>query len=297
MKKIIALTLTLLMVMMLFTSCGSSGNMDEGYGNNKSESGYTNAGNGSDDAIKDAETVERKVIKTYRIRMETLTYDEATARIVSETERFGGYIANASQDGTGVDSNRVRNASYTVRVPADKADDFIKAISGEGVNVLSSSLDTEDVTDSYYGYQARLDSLAVQEKRLMEMLEKAEYLGDMIQIEDKLSEVRAEINGIHSKLQLMDKSVEYSYIHISIYEVQKYVEPEEETYFARVGASFVNAFKTFAEVIGELFIAFIWVLPYALVATVIAVIVVVFTLKSKKSKKKSNSEEERNDKQ
>ncbi len=293
MKKILALLLTIFIVMMLFTSCSDAA-MGENYdgGSYKSDTGYTNSPSSKDEIsentpAEDAE-LERKIIKTYRIRMETLRYNEAVALIASMTEEFGGYVASSSQEGGGTGSGAARSASYTLRIPAAKAEDFIARLSENG-NVLSSSLNTEDVTDSYYGYEARLNSLVVQEERLMAMLDQATYLDEMLQIEDKLSSVRAEINGIHSKLQLMDKSVDYSYVYLTLNEVKEYQEPEKETYLERVGVSFVDAFASFAEVVGDLFIVFIWLLPYFLVGAVI-VVCLIFVMKFDKKRKQKKSE-------
>ena len=213
MKKVFALVLTLLMVMMLFTSCSDGGVAMNDSSYNKSESGYTTESTTtSDDVAKDENALARKIIKTYRIRMETLEYDVAAALITSAAESFGGYISEATQEGVSSTSSSytTRSATYTVRVSAERADAYIEHISGD-CNVLSSSLATQDVTDSYYGYQARLDSLIVQEERLTAMMEKAQTLSELLTLEDKLSDVRAEINGINSSLQLMDKSVTYSY--------------------------------------------------------------------------------------
>jgi hypothetical protein len=242
---------------------------------------------------KDEISLERKIIKTYRVRMETLTYDEAVSLITSAAQSFGGYIAEASQEGIGTGSSYgTRSATYTVRIPAENADAYIEHISGD-CNVLSSSLTTQDVTDAYYGYQARLESLVIQEERLSAMMEKAETLSDLLTLEDKLSDVRAEINGINSSLQLMEKSVSYSYVYVTLREVKEYQEPEEESYLSRMGSSFVGAFKSFVNVLGEILIVLIWVLPYLIVAAVILTVLVVYNVRRKR--KKTNEDREKKD--
>lgn len=292
MKKIMAFILALTMIAVLFTSCGTAAEMtDNAY--TKSESGYMPSESvSSDEAVaKDEISLERKIIKTYRVRMETLSYDEAVALVTSAAQSFGGYIAEASQEGisTGA-SYGTRNATYTVRVPADKADAYIEYISGD-CNVLSSSLTTQDVTDSYYGYQARLESLVIQEERLSAMMEKAETLSDLLTLEDKLSDVRAEINGINSSLQLMDKSVSYSYVYVTLKEVKEYEEPEEEGYLSRLGGSFVNAFESFVKVLGEILIVIIWLLPYLVVVGIILVTVTIYNIR----RKRKNASEKQKD--
>ena len=292
MKKVFAWILTLLMVMMLFTSCSDGGVAMNDASYNKSESGYTTSeSTTTDDVAKDDNGLERKIIKTYRIRMETLEYDVAAALITSAAERFGGYVSEATQEGVSASASSygTRSASFVIRIPAESADAYIEHISGD-CNVLSSSLVTQDVTDSYYGYQARLDSLIVQEERLTAMLEKAQTLSEHVTLEDKLSDVRAEINGINSSLQLMDKSVTYSYVYVTLKEVNEYQEPEEESYFSRLGGSFVGAFESFVTVVGEIFIAFVWMLPYLLIAAVVLVIVIVCNKKRKDKKNKTDIE-------
>ncbi len=289
------------MILFLFTSCADGGaSMDSstyngGSGYKSESSDFTPSENDmeSDGKETDVSEAERKIIKTYRLRMETLSYDSAVNQITAAAQSFGGYVAEASQDGQGISesSYQTRSATFTIRVPADKAEAFLAYIS-EGQNVLSSSLYTEDVTDSYYGYKARLDSLVVQEERLMAMMEKAETLSELLQLEDKLSEVRAEINGISSRLQLMDKSVDYSYVYITLNEVKEYKEPEKESYFSRMVASFGDAFASFAEVVGEVFIAFIWVLPYVIVVGVIALVVILILTRDRRRRKKETEQKE-----
>ncbi len=303
MKKFFKGLFALLLTASMLASCGSGGEStnDAGY-KSETNGGYVNGTtvNDSSSAVDDSIT-SRKIIKTYRVRMETLEYDKAVATITSETEAYGGYIAKASQDGYATStSERIRTATFTVRVPAEYADAYLERISGD-CNVLSSSLDTEDVTDSYYGYKAQLDSLVIQEERLLAMMEKATYLSELLELEDKLTDVRAEINGIHSQLQLMDKSVEYSYIYLTLNEVEVYQEPEAESYLARVGNSFVSAFKSFADVIGEIFIGFIWVLPYLIVMSGIIVVAVLCTNRARerrliKMQEKQNHEEKKDEK-
>ncbi len=300
MKKRILGIVSLLMVALLLASCGAdvmnesmNGAFNKGGYTYDSETSIKENGSSADAAPDEAAALERKIIKTYHIRVETLEYDKAVDMITSSVEEFGGYIANASQEGTGVSSTRTRSASYTIRIPAERADAYIERLSGE-CNVLSSSLTTEDVTDTYYGYEAKMESLTTQEERLLSMLEKAETLNELIILEDKLASVRAEINGLSKQLQLMDKSVRYSYVYVTLNEVREYQEPEKETYLDRLGDSIGGTFKSFATVLGEILLITIWLLPYTLVA--VAVVVVILVLKKRRKKDPKNGPKNDQDK-
>ena len=157
-------------------------------------------------------------------------------------------------------------------------------------NVLRSSLSTDDITDSYYDYQAKLDSLRLQEERLTAMLEKADSLDYMITLEDKLTEIRTEINAINSALQLMDKAVNYSYVYLTLSEVKEYSPPSGESYWQRIGKAFVGAMDTFVDVMGEIFIVIIWISPFLLLGIIIAIVIVAVKHRKKKDKMKKGTD-------
>jgi hypothetical protein len=172
-------------------------------------------------------------------------------------------------------------------VPADKADTYVALLS-ERCNVYSSNLSTEDITESYYGIRSKLDSLLIQEQKLNEMLEKATELSEMIMLDDKLTEIRTQINELNYQLQNMDKSVEYSYFHINLTEVGEY-QSEEKTYWQKLGQSFIGSLGAFVDVLGGLLIALIWITPFALFITAIVIIIrVLIKRKRRKQKDKRN---------
>lgn len=285
MKKSLALFLALLMVMLMFCSCGSEKKeMDSGWNNNPSQ-GESTGGDVSKDSSENSP--DRKIIKTFRLEMETLEYERAITSITSLAESLGGYIAESSADGgtrlSDESSSGSRRATYTVRIPSNKVEEYVERISEE-CNVRSSKLTTEDVTDSYYGIKAQLDSLRAQEARLGEMIGKAASLGELITLEDKLTQIRSKINELNSRLQLMDKSVDYSYVYITLYEVQKYKPVKAENYFSRVGRAFTGAFETFAVVVGDIFVGLIWILPFLLVGGAITVMIIAMERKKKKKR-------------
>ena len=301
MKKRIALILTLLMALSILTSCGSAVMMDAAENNYKSEYDYmysesVSAGgtevdfSDKDTTLDVADTVEKKIVKTYRIYLESKAFDDALSLITHEAERLGGYVSQSSVRGN-ASTGRSRSASYTVRIPGADAEAYIDTISAV-CNVRSTSLTTDDITDSYYGSKARMESLVEQESRLEAMMDKAQTLSEMLAIEDKLTDVRAQINALNKQIQLMDKSVDYSYVYVELSEVIEY-HVEDPTYLQRLGESFGDSFVNFAEVLGEALIIFIWILPFLLVGGTIAIVAITISLKKKRTKKNDSEKNEK----
>ena len=301
MKKRIALILTLLMALSILTSCGSAVMMDAAENNYKSEYDYmysesVSAGgtevdfSDKDTTLDAADTVEKKIVKTYRIYLESKAFDDALSLITHEAERLGGYVSQSSVSGN-ASTGRSRSASYTMRIPGADAEAYIDTISAV-CNVRSTSLTTDDITDSYYGSKARMESLVEQESRLEAMMDKAQTLSEMLAIEDKLTDVRAQINALNKQIQLMDKSVDYSYVYVELSEVIEY-HVEDPTYLQRLGESFGDSFVNFAEVLGEALIIFIWILPFLLVGGTIAIVAITISLKKKRTKKNDSEKNEK----
>lgn len=303
MKKIIALFLMICMLGMLLVSCGNGAAINEGDGYYRAEDEWVSESlsdsvkpgtseNTSESVATDEKPVDdRKIIKTYNLSLETKKFAQDSAFIVSKAEELGGYIANSSVSGNRLSSadGGSQSARYTVRIPAASLDAYIAALS-EACNVYSSSLTTEDITDSYYGIQAQLDSLVLQEKKLNDMLAAAKSVQDMITIDNKLTSVRAEINALNYRLQNMDKSVNYSYVYITLTEVREY-HKEEKTYFQELGEAIFGSLENFVNVLGDIVLVFVWVLPFGITLSAIVLLIVFLERRSKKRRLKKQQKE------
>lgn len=230
--------------------------------------------------------VSRKVIKRVYLELETKEYDKALGTIKTKADSFGGYVSDMNERRSG----NSRYISLTVRIPAEFLDDYTNAV-GENCNILSNRLTSEDITDSYYNVKGRMDGLIEQEARLSALIEKADTLDYLIKLEKALSEVRGQINELNYQLQIYDKSVTYSYVNISLYEVIEYQDVEEPTFWQKIGRAFTGGFDTFGSVLKGVVIAVTWALPFLAVAAVIVVIILIGE-KKKKAKKASKKDDE-----
>ena len=152
MKKILASAIALLLLVALLCSCGGK-NASDGFGKGEeSGSGYydeISSDPPKQDSSNDPSSPEQKLIKRYRVTLETTEYDRTRSEISALVESYGGYFSSSSERGGGTSSGRrsSRYGEFTVRIPAEKLDEFISELGGKG-NVISSNLITDDVTES-----------------------------------------------------------------------------------------------------------------------------------------------------
>jgi len=131
------------------------------------------------------------------VTLETLEYDRTLEEMLRVVRESGGYVQNSRTTGAGAlggGSYYTRNASFTLRVPAENLESF-NALLGELGSVTSEHVYVEEVTDYYYDLSSRLEALEIQRDRLEEMLANASSVEEMIVINDSLSGVQYEIEN------------------------------------------------------------------------------------------------------
>lgn len=204
----------------------------------------------------------RKLIRTIAVTAETTEFDAAIELLKIKMTEFGGYFEKSSVS----KQNNYRYDRYAyliVRIPQDKADDFIAATDGK-MTVTSQSEDTKDVTLSYSDVESRLKALYAQEGRLLELLEQAKNLTEVIQLEDKLTDVRYEIESYESAKRSYDNKIEFTTVTIHLYEVKeiKPVEPEpERSYWEETWEGLKDNLEGVGEFFKDFFQWFIGALP------------------------------------
>ena len=170
------------------------------------------------DAPEAASTdVASKIIYSADLSAQTTDFDAAISKLDAQIASFGGFIERSdingdtryNDDGTTTVINRW--AYYTIRVPAARFEEFLHQTEGIG-NVTSISRYAENVTSQYTDYEARLSSLRTQEERLLSMLEKSEDVESLIALEQRLADVRYELESIERNLKNLDLQISYSTI-------------------------------------------------------------------------------------
>lgn len=233
------------------------------------------AGEGGSESPKVADT-GRKLIKTVNLQVETEAFDELLISVGNKTESLSGYIEESyTYNGSQYYGRGTRNANLTVRIPAEKLEEFLSDIS-EVSNVISRNDSVTDVTLQYVDMESHKKALTAEQERLLELLGQAENIEDIISIESRLSEVRYQIESMESQLRTMDNQVSYSTVYLSIEEVKQYTPVAEQS----IGEKIVTGFKRSLADVGDGFVSFgvnfVIHIPYIVVWAVILCVLGLF---------------------
>lgn len=267
-------------------SSGSSSSKDESY---DSDSVENTSSDNSSSSQKEKEDYSQKLVKKYYYSFETKTFDESINEITKKVKECGGYIESSDCQGS---SNR--QAGYTLRIPADKVEEFLNDTSAIG-EIMRRSENVDDISNSYYDTKTHIETLETQYKRLLELMEKATKLEDIITLENEITDIEYQLNSYKSNLKLYDNQVDYATIDIDIYEVTEISVTEEDTYWQKIGKGFISGLSAVGTFFKGLFYVLVVCAPaLAVIAIVVVIIVIVIKKIIKKSQKKARLKTENN---
>ena len=212
----------------------------------------------------------RKLIRRFSLDVETLEYDSFIATIKAEVSSFGGYIESSSTSGNSYNYSSSRYANFVCRIPSDKVDEFIGNVGGLG-NITFCNEDTEDVTLNYVDTEARIKSLKTEYDQLLELLAEAENIDTIILLQQRLTEVRYQLESYESQLRTYDNLVDYSTVNLYVNEVKRITAPEQETVWQRIASDFSDNIYDIWVGAQNFFVWFIANIPYFIIWAVIII--------------------------
>lgn len=162
----------------------------------------------------------RKLIKTVSLSMETRDFDGLTEEIQSRVEELGGYTESSDIAGSSYYGDGYRTAWLQLRIPTEKLEDFVTAVSSMG-NVTDRNESVEDITLQYVDTESHKKALETEQERLLELMKQADSVEDLIAIETRLSEIRYQLQSYESTLRTYDNQVDYSTVNVDIREVER----------------------------------------------------------------------------
>ncbi len=216
-------------------------------------------------------------------------------------DSYGGWVESSSVNGADFYSRSQgyasrRSADYLLRIPSVSFETLMGSLTELG-NVPYSHTYTENVTARYYDAQARLTAYTAQETRLLEMMEKAQTVPDVIAIEEKITELRYQIESLQSSLKNWDRQVTYSSVNVSLQEVREYSPESEISYGQRLWLALKDGLASVGDFFKDLLVFLVGALPALAVLSLLALILVPVGKKlSARRKARKQAEKENQDK-
>lgn len=294
-KKLLTLLLCAALLASVLTGCGSTSKTTAAYYNSAADSAAAQENSKAEEAANSIgisatgageNLADQKLVKRVYIDAETEDLDPLLAGLNEKLSSLGGYVEYQDiYNGSTYASRRYRSATMTIRVPAEKLDSFVSQVEDTS-NVVSVSQSQENVTLTYVATESRMKALETEQARLLELMDQAETMADLLEIEARLTDVRSELEQITSQLRVLSNQVDYATVELSIEQVTVYTQVEKQTVWQRIG----SGLKENLSDIGDAFVDFfVWLLTYSPQLIVFGLMIVVIVLGIKRKIKKAKA--------
>ena len=165
-------------------------------------------------------SVARMIIRSGDMSLVVVDVADAMEQVVKLAENYDGWVVNSNswQDGERMMGN------IAIRVLADYFDDAISALRGMAVEVRSESTSGVDVTEEYVDLEARLHNLEASEAQLLELMEQAGDVTEILAVQRELVRTRGEIEQTRGRMQYLEESSSTSLIQVRLEQSKLTVE-------------------------------------------------------------------------
>ena len=183
---------------------------------------------GDSDAILPTEgsqqpaSFNRKIIYNADVKLVVEDFTRIQTEITELVKNFRGYIAEQELLGS---PRAKRSGRWKIRVPVEQFDPFLAKVLTLG-ELERNSRTSQDVTEQFTDFDARLKNKTVEEQRLQKILtESPGNIGDILKIDSELSRVRGEIEQLQGRLRMLDNLSSLTTISLLVNERENFQPP------------------------------------------------------------------------
>ena len=160
--------------------------------------------------------IERMLTKEGTLTWETSNVEKSHAAMLVQAKKYNAYISN---------DNQTRNDyQTTTRMKFDE----------KNIEVL-------DVTEEFIDVSARMKTKKELEQHYYDLLKQTKNVNEVLQVEEQLNTVRADIESAEGRLKYLKDKVSMSTLHLTFYETTS----APVGFFGEIGKSFVSGWKGF----------------------------------------------------
>ncbi len=161
--------------------------------------------------------IQQRIIKDAYIRLEVSSFQHTASAVETIVVGVGGYIQDSTV--TAIKDGKLTAGDLTLRVPQERFESTISELEQLG-KLRTKGLNGHNVTMEYIDIEGRLRVVREKEQRLLSLLEKADRLEDVLNIERELSYARSEIEHMVGRIRYLNHATNLATIRISLTEVE-----------------------------------------------------------------------------
>ena len=243
---------------------------------------------------------EEMLVYSADIDMETIHYDDDKQSLMDLIKSNGGFISSSSESNDDYywyrnDSSKRASKYWSVefRVPSNKYQTIVQSVGTIG-NVKRCDQNVQNIQTEYHDVELQLEQLKIQEEQLEKLADQTDDIEYLYQIMNKLSETRIQIDKLNTQKNKYETDVKYSYITLSLREVDEYSEsgqlvPEKElTFIEEIVKNFAEANENLVDGVKDIILNIVYNIYNIIILIAVIQMIVYWRKKQKKSKRHKN---------
>jgi hypothetical protein len=223
---------------------------------------------------------KRLIIRSGTMSIEVDKYDETEGKIRDIVKKYNAYITNTSAT---LNPGGKKQGTITIRIPSEKFDGLLDELRKSGKE-MNENISGKDVTEEYMDSEARLKTQRQLEERLLKLLdEKTAKLTDIVDVEQKLSGVRENIEKTEGRMKYLKDQAAYSTIAVSVYEPSLLQTSTGGGFFYELEQGIKRGLNGFTVILSGIITFIIAILPIAVPAYLIIYLLIRYFKKRKRT--------------
>jgi hypothetical protein len=223
---------------------------------------------------------KRLIIRSGMMSIEVDKYDETEQKIREIAKKYNAYITNTSAS---LNPGGKKQGTITLRVPSEKFDGLLDELRHAGKE-MNENINGKDVTEEYMDSEARLKTQKQLEERLLKLLdEKTAKLTDIVDVEQKLSGVRENIEKTEGRMKYLKDQAAFSTLSVSVYEPSLLQTSTGGGFFYELEQSIKRGLNGFTMILSGIITVLIALLPIAVPVFLIIYFLVRYLKRRKKA--------------
>ena len=204
---------------------------------------------------------QHRLAKKARLELLVRNVEASLKQLRSVVRDAGGEVVSLADANPRTDES-VHEAQISVEVPADRLEGTLDRLGALGT-VQNRAIEAEDVDATIVDEEARLRNLRREEDDLRKLMDKGGKVGEILTVQQSLSEVRGQIEQLTAQHANDLHRVATSTIGIALTEDRPNPAPAKPGPTARIDGAWHSGLNALADTVVSLLSAAVWLVAYA----------------------------------
>lgn len=154
----------------------------------------------------------RKVVQTISMEITVISIQDSIDTIHEATIENDGFIISSE-----IRDDRGKTYGFiSIRIPRNDTTVLSNLIRNISERIIRENLYSNDVTDQYSDLSARINNMKIAEETYLRLFNEAKSIEDMVNIQEKINEIRWNIENLEGQINYMDATTSTTLINVSL---------------------------------------------------------------------------------